>query len=212
VQTVNAPSGHAIIQVDENGENAILLYGGANQTFESKELEQLIGENKAADFLLMQNECNQLSDAFKLARDCNLNVALNPAPMTTNIKALPLGLLDTLIVNQLEAQALTNKSQLNEVIKELKEMLPNTRVALTLGARGAVLLTKTNVVEVPATLVEVIDTTGAGDTFVGYFLAGLVNKMSEVDALHRACQAAALAVTRAGAISSIPDLSDLTQS
>jgi len=212
VQTVNAPSGHAIIQVDENGENAILLYGGANQTFESKELEQLIGENKAADFLLMQNECNQLSYAFKLARDCNLNVALNPAPMTTNIKALPLGLLDTLIVNQLEAQALTNKSQLNEVIKELKEMLPNTRVALTLGARGAVLLTKTNVVEVPATLVEVIDTTGAGDTFVGYFLAGLVNKMSEVDALHRACQAAALAVTRAGAISSIPDLSDLTQS
>lgn len=210
ISTVSEASGHAIIQVNKQGENAIVLYGGANQTFQYTELEQLFEHNAEAEFLLMQNECNLLASAFELAHQQGIKLVLNPAPMTNDIKALPLQLLDTLIVNQLEAEALTEEIEIDDITNKLTSMLPNTRCIITRGAQGAILLSKNKRIEVPAPAVNVVDTTGAGDTFVGYFLAGLLKNLSEIESLNMATQAAALAVTGPGAISSIPSLDDLT--
>ncbi len=207
--TVEEPSGHAIIQVDEHGENAIVLHGGANQCFTRSSLQKILQQHAHADMLLMQNECNLISEVFEIANSMNLKLAFNPAPMTNDIKQLPLGQLDTLIVNQGEAQALTDKTSLDDIVSELIHSLPNTRVVLTLGEGGATLIHNNKVVHANSPKVKVIDTTCAGDTFVGFFLAGLVHKLSDADALERACRAAALAVTRTGAIASIPDLADL---
>jgi len=206
---VDEPSGHAIIQVDSQGENAIVLHGGANQGFKPAELEQTLKDYTHADMLLMQNECNLIQDAFSLANEMDLELAFNPAPMTSNISALPLGQLNTLIVNQGEAQALTGKSSIDSMTKELMIRFPKTRVVLTLGKSGAKLIRNANVIEADSPTVDTVDTTCAGDTFVGFFLAGLVNQLSDRDALDRACHAAAVAVTKAGAIASIPDLKDL---
>jgi ribokinase len=208
IELVEEASGHAIIQVDDQGENAIVLHGGANQSFDTERIEAIIASH-SVDYLLMQNECNLLAEALEVAHRHALKVVLNPAPMTERIKDLPLHQLDTLIVNEVEAAALTDKSNIADIILAIQSTLPNTRTVLTLGAQGAVLLHGGQKINANAVEVDVVDTTGAGDTFVGYFLAGLVQGLSDNESLERACLAAALAVSQPGAISSIPTLSQL---
>lgn len=209
IKLVDQASGHAIIQVDSQGENAILLHGGANQSCDLKDLYRALGDAESVGYLLMQNECNGLSDAIELALDKGIKIALNPAPMSEVIKALPLHKLDTLIVNQVEAQALSAQIDLDDIIDYFQAELPNTRVVLTLGREGVILLNGDNIIKVPAHTVDVVDTTGAGDTFVGYFLSSLVQGDDDAMALKKASAAAALAVTRAGAISAIPSKLEL---
>lgn len=203
------PSGHAIIQVNNEGENSIVLHGGANQTFSRKELDAALALHKDAEYLLLQNECNLIEEAVELALTHDLKLVLNPAPMSQRILALPLHKFDTVIVNEVEAQALANTRNNEEIFSALATLMPNTKVVLTLGSEGCVLLMQGRVIKVAASKVEVVDTTAAGDTFVGYFLAGLCNSLSVQDSLQQACDAAAITVTRAGAISAIPTLSEL---
>lgn len=211
VELIDGPSGHAIIQVDEQGENAIVLHGGANQSFEYSTLKLAFDKAESVEYLLMQNESNLLAEAFELAQEKGIKIAFNPAPMTDNIKDLPIQKLDTLIVNQGEAEALCGAVALDDIIRELRAMLPNTRIVITLGGDGALLISSTGeIIRSGAEAEIVVDTTAAGDTFVGYFLAGLVDGLKEKDCLYRACRAASLAVTRQGAISSIPAISELS--
>lgn len=209
IKQVDQASGHAIIQVDSQGENAILLHGGANQSCDIKDLHQALDDAGSIGYLLMQNECNGLSDAIELALDKEIKIALNPAPMSDSIKALPLNKLDTLIVNQVEAQALSAQTDLDDIIVYFRAELPNTRVVLTLGGEGAILLNGDSMIKVAAHKVDAVDTTGAGDTFVGYFLSSLVQGDDDAMALKKASAAAAIAVTRAGAISAIPTEQEL---
>jgi ribokinase len=209
ITQIEGASGHAIIQVDDRGENAIILHGGANQSFALNELEVAVNSYPDAEYLLVQNECNLLTEAFELAAKKNLKVVLNPAPMTSEISALPLQQLDTLIVNEGEAQDLSGKQDIDDIISVLRDLMPNTRIVITLGEQGAVMLSDQKLLRVAATPVSARDTTGAGDTFVGYFLAGLISGLEDSAALSRACQAAGIAVTRKGAISSIPTISEL---
>lgn len=204
IKQVDQASGHAIIQVDESGENAILLYGGANQTCDVNQLEQLLDADRECEYLLVQNECNGLSDAIDIALARDIKVVLNPAPMTAQIKSLPLDRLHTLIVNQGEAQALTNQSETEAMIAYFQQRLSNTRVVLTLGGEGAILVHGSSVTRSSAHSVGVVDTTGAGDTFVGYFLNAMADGQDAANALAVASAAAAITVTRAGAISAIP--------
>lgn len=210
ISLIDGPSGHAIIQVDDKGENAIVLHGGANQGFQHSDLQQIFNELDSVEYLLMQNETNLLAQAFELAKQKGIKIVFNPAPMTDGIKDLPLQTLDTLIVNQGEAQALCGASSLDDIVQELKTMLPNVRIVITLGGEGALLISADGGISRSRVEAErIVDTTAAGDTFVGYFLAGLVAGLNEKDCLLRACQAGALAVTREGAISAIPALNEL---
>jgi ribokinase len=210
VEPVDEPSGHAIIQLDQHGENAIILHGGANQSFQLDYLKTLITKSQEGDYLLAQNECNGLSGIIEMALEAGLKIALNPAPMTDAIRLLPLHRLDTLIVNQGEAQALSGKDSIDEMVDALAKSLPNTRVVITLGSKGVILMANGSIIKVPAVAATVVDTTGAGDTFVGYFLSALVDGLADLPALERACKAAALSVQTLGAMPSIPSLDQLS--
>ena len=209
IALIEGASGHAIIQVDDQGENAIVLHGGANQSFSIADIESALNHNQQARYLLMQNETNLLAEAFELAQAKGIKIVLNPAPMTDNIKDLPLAKLDTLIVNQGEAEALCGAADIDEMTRQMAALAPQTRVVVTLGGDGAMLLANGEVTHINSPSVDVVDTTGAGDTFVGYFFAGVAEGMNDHDALQRACLAGSIAVTRQGAITAIPDRSEV---
>jgi ribokinase len=209
IKLVEQASGHAIIQVDSQGENAILLHGGANQSCDINDLRQALNEPLSIGYLLLQNECNGLVEAIDLALEKGIKIAFNPAPMSEAIKALPLHKLDTLIVNQVEAQALSEKTEIGQTVAYFEAALPNTRVVLTLGDEGAILLRGGNTKRVASHKVDVVDTTCAGDTFVGYFLSSIVRGDDDATALRKASAAAALTVSESGAISAIPTEQDL---
>ena len=209
IALIEGASGHAIIQVDDQGENAIVLHGGANQSFSIADIESALNHNQQARYLLMQNETNLLAEAFELAQAKGIKIVLNPAPMTDNIKDLPLAKLDTLIVNQGEAEALCGAADIDQMTQQMAALAPQTRVVVTLGGDGAMLLANGEVTHINSPSVDVVDTTGAGDTFVGYFLAGVAEGMNDYDALQRACLAGSIAVTRQGAITAIPDRSEV---
>ena len=211
IALIEGASGHAIIQVDDQGENAIVLHGGANQSFSIADIESALNRNQQARYLLMQNETNLLAETFELAQAKGIKIVLNPAPMTDNIKDLPLAKLDTLIVNQGEAEALCGAADIDEMTRQMAALAPQTRVVVTLGGDGAMLLANGEVTHMNSPSVDVVDTTGAGDTFVGYFLAGVAEGMNDHDALQRACLAGSIAVTRQGAITAIPDRSEVNR-
>ena len=209
VMHVDGASGHAIIQVDDQGENSIILHGGANQGFSAEQLEQALASGSAGDWLLIQNECNDIALAIEIAAERGMSIAFNPAPMNDAVKALPLELCSVLIVNETEAAALAQTDDPYRALQVLAERFPETRLVLTLGAKGVLSQQGDQQISVPAMSVEVVDTTGAGDTFVGYFLAALIDGLDDRAALQRACAASALSVTIAGATPSIPLASEV---
>ncbi|PID61654.1 MAG: ribokinase [Gammaproteobacteria bacterium] len=204
IEAVAGVSGHAIIQVDDGGENAIVLHGGANRGFDRHFLEAGLSEAGEGDWLLLQNECDELATAMSVAFERGLAVAFNPAPFSSLVGSLPLEKVAVLWVNETEASELGGVDDPLVALAALGERLPATRVVLTRGAAGVVQLHRGERIDVAAPTVDVVDTTGAGDTFAGYHLAGICQGLDDGVALERAVAAAALAVTKAGASPAIP--------
>lgn len=213
VEAVETPSGHAIIQVDASGENSIILYAGANHSFNAEELPGLLGSAVPGDWLLLQNECSCTAEMIAMATAKGMQVAFNPSPMDDSVSDLPLKDLSLLVVNEIEVQQLLQLEwqSRDELINALRMRLPNTRVVVTFGSEGALWVDADDSYEVAAIKVEAIDTTAAGDTFLGYLLAALCQQLSPQTALQRACKAAALAVQRVGASVSIPTRDEVDQ-
>ena len=209
INFTDTASGHAIIQVDSSGENSIILFAGANHQLSDEIIEQALSGCSAGDWVLLQNETNGIADIISKAKQRNLKVAFNPAPMTDSVKQLPLEKLDLLIVNETEAEALSGASNLTDIQKWCRAELPNTDTILTLGAKGAKLLSQNSEYQAQAFPVDAVDTTAAGDTFIGYFLWAYINDTTPEAALQNACAASAVAVTRAGAAQSIPTLAEV---
>ncbi len=201
---VDGPSGHAIIQVDSCGENCILLHGGANQRNGPETMACVFGRAKPGDLLLLQNEINDLPAIIQQAAERQLQVVFNPAPMSNEVLRYPLHKVDYLILNQTEAAALTAQQGITEILAMLRERFAHCKVVLTQGADGAVYQDQRQKLHVDAVAVRAIDTTAAGDTFVGYFLAELCRGSAVKTCLQIACRAAALCVQKAGAANSIP--------
>ncbi|OAZ91470.1 ribokinase [Halomonas sp. G11] len=201
------PSGHAIIQIDERGENAILLFSGANHGFTQDRMAALIAQTAPGDTILIQNECNGLDQLIPLAVSHGCKVIFNPAPMTAKVASLPLEQCELLFFNRTEAAALLEmpvESNAADLLSRCKEVLGDVEVVLTLGSEGAWYQRNSETLFQPALKVKAIDTTAAGDTFVGYFLAARQAGLKPSQCLQRATAAAALAVQKRGAASSIP--------
>lgn len=205
VQCTETPSGHAIIQVTPSGENAIVLFGGANQELDNKTVMAALDSTKSADWVLTQNETSAIDEALKQAKEKGLKVAFNPAPMTASVKELPKECIDLLIVNEVEASEFAETDELSQIETFFHQHWAHAEVIITLGKAGVVMLKKGQRIEVPAFVVEAVDTTAAGDTFIGYFLAAYADHSDAKQALTRACAASALAVTVEGAAQSIPE-------
>ncbi|PMR74970.1 ribokinase [Billgrantia endophytica] len=204
---VDEPSGHAIIQVDDRGENAIILFPGANHGFEPPALEALLASASPGDWLMTQNECNALPQLLPRARMKDLNIAFNPAPMSEAVMSLPLDACQLLFVNRGEAAWLVGLSEASDaeiLLTALHQRLPDTATVLTLGGEGAWYQAGDVRHYQPALPVEPVDTTGAGDTFIGYFMAAQQEGQSITESLEFAAHAAALSVLQPGAADSIP--------
>ena len=201
----NEFTGSAMIQVSDSGENCIILYGGANQNISREQINRAFESFSSEDILLIQNEISSLDGIMQKAAQKGMRIFFNPAPMADNVFDLPLDLVDTFIVNEIEGAMLARCE--NDVLPSLRQKYQAANILLTLGSRGAFYLAKGEVEPIfsPACNVEkVVDTTAAGDTFTGYFISGIIRGMSPADALLLAAQAAALCISSPGASSSIP--------
>lgn len=201
-------TGHAIIQVDPAGENCILLYGGANQAITPAMAKQVLSHFEAGDWLVLQNEISALPEIMETAMEKGMHVVFSPAPMSASVFQLPLHRLDYLLLNRIEACTLLEMDETAAQDASLADALssayPQVQIVLTLGAKGAVYIFGNQRIWQPAFPVKTVDTTGAGDTFAGYFTACRMEGMDALPALEMASAAAAFSVQYQGAAASIP--------
>ena len=205
ISTVSEGTGNALIAVDDAGENTIILYPGANHAISTDDLAEALEGAGASDIFLTQNETNAQREAAELASAKGMRVAYAAAPFDAKAVQAVLPLLDLLFLNAVEAR------QLQEATGLAPEALPVRDVIVTLGGDGA-RWHNTDTGETrafPAVPVTPVDTTGAGDTFTGYVLAGLDRGLPMEQAIGQAMIAGAIMVTREGTADVIPDLRDV---
>jgi len=204
VQMSDVRTGHAIIQVQSSGQNAIIVEGGANCEITQDLIERALMTSQPGDWLLAQNETNLVAWAMECAKRLGMRVAYNPSPFDGDLVASLMPHLDLLVLNETEGSALTGASEPQAIIRTIRQLAPAVAVGLTLGEHGAYFAAEGQLHFQPAERVRVVDTTAAGDTFLGYLLGSLTAGLDGKSALTRASRAAALCVTRQGAAASIP--------
>ena len=209
------PSGHTFIQVDAKGQNCILLYGGANQSLTKTEIDKTLEKFDRGDYLILQNEINNIEYIIRQASSKGLIVCFNVSPFTQDLLKLPLELCSFLIVNEIEGSAMVDMPETTDpyvLIEELASKFANTSFVLTLGSRGSILkLRGQNKISCASFKVKAVDTTAAGDTFLGYLITSLASGIEPSLALKTATAASALAVTRKGASPSIPQKEEVVK-
>lgn len=207
----NERTGNAFIQNDDEGDNCILLYGGANQAVSKEQIDRVLENFQAGDYLVLQNEISQIPYLMERGHERGMKLVLNPSPMERAVLDYPLEYVDIFMLNRLEGEELLGREcpGEKELLEKLGEKYPAAEIVLTLGEKGSLYRRGETVVSQPAYSVRTVDTTGAGDTFTGFFVSGLMKGLSPKDAMKQASKAAALAVTRQGAAPSIPTLEEV---
>ncbi|EBA16996.1 ribokinase [Roseobacter sp. SK209-2-6] len=207
IARVEVPTGHAIIAVEQAGENQIILFPGANRAITGDQINSALSGASADDILVFQNETNQQAEAAKQAKDLGLRVAYAAAPFEAEAVQAVLPYLDILFLNEVEAE------QLSQATGKAPQDLVVADVIVTLGAKGARHFDGRTgeVLEVPALPVTPVDTTGAGDTFTGYVLSGLDLGLPMPQAMAQAARAGALMVMRHGTADVIPDQKEVQE-
>lgn len=207
----NERTGNAFIQNDDEGDNCILLYGGANQAVSKEQIDRVLENFQAGDYLVLQNEISQIPYLMERGHKRGMKLVLNPSPMERAVLDYPLEYVDIFMLNRLEGEELLGREcpDEKELLEKLGEKYPAAEIVLTLGEKGSLYRRGETVVSQPAYSVRTVDTTGAGDTFTGFFVSGLMKGLSPKDAMKQASKAAALAVTRQGAAPSIPTLEEV---
>jgi ribokinase len=215
VSTVDGASGVALIVVDDNSQNAIVIVAGANGALTPAVIDRFDAVLQAADVIICQLEVPDatVGHALKRGRALGKAVILNPAPASRPLPADWYAAIDYLIPNESEASALSglpvDSLATAEVAATRLIAMGAGKVIITLGAQGSLFANGNSFEHFPALKVKAVDTTAAGDTFVGGFAAALAAGKSEAQAIRFGQVAAALSVTRAGAQPSIPTLSDV---
>jgi hypothetical protein len=139
METSPVTCGHTIIEVDHNGQNCILLYGGSNKALTTAYIDSAVSHFGPDDVLLLQNEVNLVGYAMEAAHKRGMRIAFNAAPMDEEVKGYPLDLVDWLFVNEVEGAALSGKQSFPDILAELRRKYPRTTIVLTLGEAGAAL-------------------------------------------------------------------------
>ena len=203
---VRGKSGHAIIQVDTEGQNCILLYGGSNRMITREYVDSVLERFAEGDLLVLQNEINMPDYVIDKAYERGLEILLNPSPFNYMMEVCALDKVSYFMVNQVEGQQLTGETEPEAIIGRMAALFPDAITVLTLGKDGALCFDGGRVLSQKAYPVEAVDTTAAGDTFTGYFVYGLASGMDMPHILDLCARAASIAVTRRGAAMSIPEL------
>lgn len=196
-------TGHTIIETDPEGQNQMILFGGANREITEEYCDRLLEKHGDASLLLTQYETSCVGYMLKKARSAGIKTALNPSPFVDELKSFDYSCADILILNEYEGKAITGESETDKVTAALHS-LGCGEVILTLGADGAVYSGGGSFVSCPAFKVDAVDTTGAGDTFTGFCLYELLSGAAPQKALLTGCAASAVEVTKYGAAETIP--------
>ena len=208
--SVGEMQGHTVIQVNPDGENCILLYGGSNQCVTPGQIAATLADCSAGDWLVLQNEINNLPAIVDAAHERGMTIALNPSPCDSKLDDVDFGKLSWLLVNEVEAGQLSGIDDPQAAWEWLHARHPKLSVLITLGAAGSMAFTPDGqCVKQEAFRVKAVDTTAAGDTFTGYFISGLIAGMPLKECMHRASRASSISVTRLGAADSIPYSAEL---
>jgi ribokinase len=206
----NLPTGHAIIQIDSKGQNSIILHGGANQDIDESNIDSLFADCDKGDYLVVQNEVSGMASIINTAKARGMTIVFNPAPITPEVKHYPLKEVDIFILNEIEAEQLSGHHEPATALSSLQGTYPQARIIITLGAEGVIYGDEQGAIQrVPAQKVKAVDTTAAGDTFVGYTVASLIKGEALNTAISRGVHAAAITVQSLGASPSIPHQAEL---
>lgn len=204
IRRTETQTGTALIQVDRSGANSILLYPGANGEVEEDYVNYVLDRFGPGDVLLLQNEISAMPYILEQAAARGMRIAWNPSPMNDSVTPELLEKADWLLLNEVEAAAVSGEADPLCCAAAVAARYPKACVVVTLGAEGVMLCAPGRTAAHGSYRVKALDTTGAGDTFTGYFLASLLRGEGEERALELASRAAALSVTRRGAAESIP--------
>lgn len=209
-------TGNAIIQNDKEGDNCIILYGGANQMIRKDHMDKVLENFSEGDYLILQNEINDLSYLIEKAHQKKMIIILNPSPMDEQVLKLPLEYINYFILNEVEAMQLADRNaekiaDKKALIKILNRKFPQAKIVLTLGEDGSLFTDGREIIAQNSYPVKTVDTTGAGDTYTGYFISEIVRGSSVSRAMETAAKAAAIAVSKAGAAPSIPDMDEVKE-
>ncbi len=131
IELAGHPSGHAIIQVDREGQNSIIIFGGANQQITDAHIERGLEEFSEGDHLLVQNEINDIPKIIRRAHEKNMTIVFNPAPMSPEVMGYPLDLVDIFIVNEIEGRELTGCEYPHKILDSMIETYPDAATVLT---------------------------------------------------------------------------------
>jgi len=201
IRTTYEPTGHAVIQVNSHGENSILVYSGANLALTHDQISDALQAMLPGDWLLFQNETNLTREIAEAGRGRSAKICYCAAPFIAELALPILPYIDLLVANEVEVASLAAHFGGQE------DNIPVPSLLVTRGGRGASYVVRSEfsyALSVPSFGVTVIDTTGAGDTFLGYFLSSLDTGLDAMRALRRASAAAALQVSKPGASDAIP--------
>ncbi|MCR5106930.1 MAG: ribokinase [Lachnospiraceae bacterium] len=209
VHMIEGRCGHTIIQVDKKGNNSILLFGGANRCITHDFVDEVISGFEKGDMIVLQNEINLLGYIIDKAYEKGMQIVLNPSPFNENLEECDLTKISYFLLNEIEGEQMSGKKDPDEMIREIHDKNPAAKIVLTLGEDGAIFFDGESTYRQSAFKVKAVDTTAAGDTFTGFFLASVIRKMKPQDGLEFASKASSIAVTRPGALDSIPTIDEV---
>lgn len=203
-------SGNAFIQVNTSGQNSIILYDGANKSLTTEEVQHVFDGFSAEDYVILQNEINQMDEIIVRASEKDMTILFNPSPLNEEVFTYDLSKVNWFFINEIEAAQLSQQEEYDkETLNILTEKYPNAHFVITLGEKGSLCYYDGKVYRQEIYEVEAVDTTGAGDTYTGYFVATF-NQTNDIElALKYATIASGIAVSKEGASNSIPTLEEV---
>ncbi len=205
IRSLDQATGHAVIYVDAAAENSIVLFTGANHAITEAQIDKALEQAEPRDWLILQNETNLVAYAAARAKALGMRVAYSAAPfVAADIQSVSAS-IDMLVLNEGEALLLL------DALPEFEAGHPDLAWLVTLGSNGSRYRHGTEVTQVPALPAQAVDTTGAGDTYLGYFIAALDAGRTIREAMTEAAAAAALQVSRHGAAAAIPARHDVDE-
>ena len=206
LQVIDELTGQAIIQVEPTGENCILVYGGANVQNTKEYIDDVLNRFEENDFLVLQNEINNIEYIIDKAYEKKMKIVLNPSPCNAVMKNIDLNKLAYLVLNEIEATFFSEIEDPYDSVLQLIRKYPTLSVVLTLGGKGCFYTEKGMVLHHPAFKAKAVDTTAAGDTFAGYFVSCLCKGKTMAESIKIANAAAGIAIQTKGAAPSIPTM------
>ena len=204
IRKIPGPGGHTVIQVDKNGQNSILLFGGSNRSMTKEFVDSVLAAFEGGDIILLQNEINELDYIIDKAYEKGMMIILNPSPYDSALDACDLSKVSLFLVNEIEGYQITGEKEPEKILARIKELYPKSKIVLTLGGEGSVYQDESGIYRQGIYKVKAVDTTAAGDTFTGYFISSIIDGMPVQEGLSLAAKASAIAVSRPGATASIP--------